>query len=130
MKEFTTIEQIMEELESVNYGYYGFRSANEHDLEIIESGRNYLDVSHVWVDGDDTGEELSGSCAIYIDECMDNAQIKDRYKQCYSYYQMLPNSKRVILLIADKNSEWGTDENEIILGSNGCGADIIGIVRL
>lgn len=123
MKEFTTIEQVISELESGNYSYYGFRNATEHDIEIIESGRNYLDVSHDWIDGEDTGEELNGSCAVFVSEEMSTDEITARYNQALNGY-----FGDTVILIADNRSEWGNDDNEIILG-NGCGADVIGIIK-
>ena len=36
----------------------------------------------------------------------------------------------IVLLIADKCSEAGADEGEIVLGSNGCGADVVAIVEI
>jgi hypothetical protein len=123
MKELN-IKQIMDELESGNYNYYGLRNATEHDLELINSGRTYLDCSHNWVDNEDTEEKLEGSCAVYVSEYMSAKEITARYNQVLNNY-----FGNTILLIADNTSEWGNDENEIVLG-NGWGADIIGIVRL
>ncbi len=123
MKELN-IKQIMGELESGNYNYYGLRNATEHDLELINSGRTYLDCSHNWVDNEDTEEKLEGSCAVYVSEYMSAKEITARYNQVLNNY-----FGNTILLIADNTSEWGNDENEIVLG-NGWGADIIGIVRL
>lgn len=123
MKELN-IKQIMGELESGNYNYYGLRNATEHDLELINSGRTYLDCSHNWVDNEDTEEKLEGSCAVYVSEYMSAKEITARYNQVLNNY-----FGNTILLIADNTSEWGNDENEIILG-NGWGADVIGIVRL
>lgn len=125
MKEYNSVEELMNELAESNYNYYGLRNATEHDLEVIETGRTYLDASHDWIDGDDTGEELNGSCAIYVDGEMSAETIENRYNQCLNDY-----CGETIILIADSRSEWGNDENEIILGSNGCGADVIGYVRL
>lgn len=123
MKELN-IKQIMGELESGNYNYYGLRNATEHDLELINSGRTYLDCSHNWVDNEDTEEKLEGSCAVYVSEYMSAKEITARYNQVLNNY-----FGNTILLIADNTSEWGNDENEIVLG-NGWGADVIGIVRL
>lgn len=123
MKELN-IKQIMDELESGNYNYYGLRNATEHDLELINSGRTYLDCSHNWVDNEDTEEKLEGSCAVYVNEYMSAKEITARYNQVLNNY-----FGNTILLIADNASEWGNDENEIVLG-NGWGADVIGIVRL
>ena len=125
LETFTSIEQVISAMKNNRYNYYGFRNATDHDLEVIKSGRDYLDASHDWVDGEDTEENLDGSCAIYIDKDMDEQEIKDRYDQClYGYWG------DDIILIADNRSEWGSDDSEIILGSNGRGADVIGFVNL
>lgn len=124
-KNFTSIEDIISELDKAEYNYYGFRNATEHDLEILDSGRTYLDASHEWIDNEDTEENLGGSCALHISDEMSPYKIKQRYDQCLNTYY-----GNTILFIADNNSEWGNDENEIILGSNGYGADVLGFVKL
>lgn len=123
IKEFLSLDDVMNELEKHNYKYYGFRNATEHDLELINSGQTYLEPSHEWVDNKDTEENLNGSCAIYISDEMSFDNIRKRYKKCLNSY-----FGDTILLIADNNSEWGEGENEIILGSNGYGADVLGFV--
>lgn len=123
MTKYTSISEIMLELESGNYSYYGFRNATEHDLKVMERG--YLDCSYDWIDGEQTEEELSGSCAVAIGDYLSENEIAERYNQCRKSY-----SGNTILLVADNRSEYGNDENEIILGSNGCGADVIAIVEL
>ncbi len=130
MRVFKTAEEILHEIEKGQYNYYGLRSLTDRDIKALNSDRTYLDVSHVWEDGVDTGEDLPGTCAVYISDDMDETEIEYRYNRCYHTYQHLTEYGRVIALIADDRSEWGNDENEIILGSSGCGADIIGIVNL
>lgn len=130
MRVFKTAEEILHEIEKRHYNYYGLRSLTDHDINIMDSERTYLDVSHVWYDGVDTGEDLPGTCAVYISDDMDETEITHRYDRCYHTYQHITEYDRVIALIADNRSEWGEDEDEIILGSDGYGADIIGIVNL
>ena len=126
MKKITNIEEVMNEIEKS--GYFGFRSATEHDMEVINQGRDYLDCSHDWIAGEGTMTEdfLPGSCAIEINEYMSADEIKERYDQTSEY----PMESGVILLVGDSCGEYGNDENEIILGHNGCGADVIAIVEL
>ncbi len=124
MRTITTIAELMTEIESGNYNYYGLRGAFENDMNNLERG--YLDCSHDWVDGEYTEEELSGTCAIGVNEYINEAEIMDRYNRALNAYSEIDT----VLLIADKNQEYGNDENEVILGSNGCGADIIAIVRI
>ena len=127
MRTITTIEEIVEIIESVTYNYCGLRNATEHDLELIAGGRDYLDCSYDWDFENDcmSDDKLNGSCAIEINEYMDTNVLLKRYQQSYETY-----SGNTILLIADKCGEYGNDENEIIIGSNGCGANVLAIVNL
>ena len=125
MKEITTLEQITEILESGSYNYYGLRKATEHDMDLINSGRNYLDCSYNWIDNTMTDTQLDGTCAVEINEYMSDNEISKRYSQTLNTYD-----GDIILLIADKCGEYGEDENEIILGSNGYGADVVAIVNI
>lgn len=70
MKKITTIDELMEVLESNEYNYYGLRGASEHDLEIMDRG--YLDCSQDnWNERDcdwhDDAEMLQGTSCIGID---------------------------------------------------------------
>mgnify|MGYP003398054788 CR=1 FL=1 len=56
---------------------------------------------------------------------MSEEEIFEKYIQCKKNY-----CAEAILLVADNESEWGNDEDEIILGSNGYGADVIAIVNI
>lgn len=124
MKKITTVEELMNELESVAYNYHGLRKATSHDIEIIESGRNYLDCSFDFVDGTKTNTRLGGTCAIEITEYMSENELQKRYEQLKKY------DGKTILLLGDKNGTHGEDKDEIVLGSNGYGADVIAIVEL
>ena len=124
MREITNISELMAELESGSYNYYGLRGAHDSDLDKI--GRGYLDCSYVWEDGAQTDEQLGGTCAIGISDSLAVDEIQKRYGVAFKMYA----ENGTVLLIADKSQEYGNDENEVILGSNGCGADIVAIVRL
>lgn len=124
MKEYTNIEQLMSELEEGKFNYFALRNATEHDLKILESGRDYLDSSHNWIDNVDTEEELGGSCGICITEYMKESEILNRFNRCLNIYE-----GNTILLIADNLQEYGEDEDEVILGSNGYGANVLGYVK-
>ena len=119
MKKITSIEELKEEIESYDYNYYGLRKLTEHDMEVMERG--YLDCSFDWIDGEQTEETLKGTCAIAVTE---DCNLESRLNQMKFY------SGNAIALIADNTSEYGNDENEIILGSNGYGADVIAIVEI
>jgi hypothetical protein len=124
MREITSMSELMAELESCNYNYYGLRGAYESDLEKLDRG--YLDCSYVWEDGEQTDEQLNGTCALGVNDCMSESAIMERYERALAMY----SESGTVLLIADKNQEYGNDEDEVILGSNGYGADVVAIVRL
>lgn len=134
MKKITTIAELREALENSNYNYYGLRGATEHDIEIVNSGRDYLDCSYDLscrrdCDYDETAEQLNGTCAIEVDAFwMNDDALAERYNEAKGYANN-HHCTDIVYLIADKNGESGEDENEIILG-NGYGADVIAIVEL
>lgn len=126
MKKITTIEELMEILESGEYNYYGLRGATNHDVANIERG--YLECSYNWVDGEKTDEQLDGTCALSVGDFLSEREILRRYNRIAMYTAQHGTS--TILLIADNNQEYGEDENEVILGSNGYGADVVAIVEI
>ena len=126
MKKITTIEELMETLESHEYNYYGLRGATNHDVANIERG--YLDCSFNWEDGEKTDEQLGGTCALSVGDFLSEKEIMKRYNRLAMYTAQ--HGTDTILLIADVNCEYGEDEDEVILGSNGCGADVIAIVEI
>lgn len=125
MKKITTIEELIAEIESGSYSYYGLRGASRQDLANAES-RGYLDPSHEWIDNVRSDELLNGTCALGIDECMSVRTIMDRYERAAKMYSKIGT----VLLIADKAQEYGNDEDEVILGSDGFGADVVALVEL
>lgn len=118
-----TIEEIRELMEKENY--CGFRNLTDADIERIESGETYLECSHDWDDGEMLEELLPGTSAVYVSDDMEDEEIIDRYNQSLNCYY-----GEVIALIGDRISEWGNDENEIIIGANGYGANVLAIVEL
>ena len=119
----TSVSELRAELESHRYNYYGLRGTHEPDMGYI--GRGYLEPSYVWDHNDWTDERLNGTCALYVDEYMSDAELEHRYLRALNDYSVTGT----VMLIADNVSEWGEDENEIILG-NGYGADIVAVVEL
>lgn len=131
IRKITSTDELIKELGG--NGYFGLRGASNHDLEIISTGRDYLDCSQDNWDSRDCeykeeAELLPGTSAIYVDEYMNESEIIKRYNAAYGYANNHHGTKTV-LLINDKSHTWGVDENEVILG-NGYGADIIGIVEI
>lgn len=125
MKVITTMVELMEMLENTN-GYCGLRGASEHDLEVAERG--YLDCSIDNWDGSydyENEELLSGTSAICVTEDMEENELLE----CYNRAKEYATFTQVVYLISDSVSEYGYDEDEIVLGHNGYGADIIAEVR-
>lgn len=118
------IAEVANILEKSEYNYYGFRNATNRDLKAVNSGRGYLDPSYEWVDNEITDTLLGGTSAIFISSDMSEDELYRRYMQCLNGYK-----GDTVLLIADSDSEWGEDDNEIILGHSGYGADFICFVE-
>ena len=126
IREINNIDDLMSEIEENSVYTYGLRSINEHDAEMMSRG--YLDVSYRWIDNEITDEKLNGSSAVYVDDYMSKDELLKRYKAVIKTYPK--NGVDTILLIRDKHFEWGEDENEVVLGHNGYGADVVAVVKL
>lgn len=130
MRTITTIEDLMD---AINGKWtFGLRGASEHDLTLL--ARGYLDCSQdLWdrrdCEYDDSASTLSGTSAIYADEMMDEGELAAAYNAAKGYAKN-HHGTDVVLLINDKSYEWGDDENEIVLGHDGYGADIIAVVDI
>lgn len=122
----TTMSELMDILESGKYNYYGLRGATNHDVENINRG--YLDCSYNWIDGEKTDDPLDGTCALSIGDFLTENEIIKRYNRCAMYNAS--HGTNIVLLIADNSQTYGEDENEVILGSNGYGADVVAIVDI
>ena len=125
MKKITTIAELIAEIENGSYSYYGLRGASNHDMTNAEC-RGYLDPSHDWSDNEMSDELLNGTCAVGITDSMPSDRIADIYDRCLRTY----STAGAVLLIADREQEYGEDDGEVILGSSGCGADVVAIVEL
>lgn len=130
MKKITSIDELMNELENGEYNYYGLRGASEHDLEVADRG--YLDCSYDAFqtenrDDLENNEMLNGTCAIDVSEYCSEKEIMRKYNLAKNYAKA--DRTNTVYLLGDSNSEYGTDDEEVILGSNGYGADVIAIVE-
>lgn len=123
IRTISSLDALRDELESGNYAYYGLRGAYVDDLNLLSRG--YLDVSYEWVDGEASDEQLGGTCALGVSEWLSDVEILRRYRRVSMY-----GDSGVVLLIADSAQEYGVDENEVILGHGGYGADVVAIVKL
>lgn len=95
------IEQVKDEY-GWDYGYIGIRTQDEAFALGKLSHR-----SHVWDDGDDTGEELDGVCATDINSPSIRAHCDDAINGCYFGDHCA--------IIAGNSAEWGEDEGEIVI---------------
>lgn len=130
MKTITTIAELMEILN--NSKNYGLRGASEHDIEIADRG--YLDCSlDIWdardCDYDEDADKLNGTSAIYVSNELGEVEVINRYNMAQGYAKN-HHMTNVVYLISDSSFEWGIDDNEIVLGHNGYGADVEAIVEL
>ena len=78
-------------------------------------------------DNDEPMGKLNGTSAIVATEYNSDEVLIEKYNRAKNMYAVYTDT---VLLIADKNSEYGVDDDEIILGSNGYGADVIAILNL
>lgn len=126
-----SIDEIMSKLEG--NGYFAFRGASEHDIEVADRG--YLDRSlDLWdsrgISYDDEAELLNGTSGIGINSYMDKSEILKRFEMAKGYAKN-HHGTNVVLLISDSTEDYeGADEDEVILGHGGYGADVIAVVNI
>lgn len=99
-----------------NYDLYAVR----FDTRDFKEGEE-IPNSHVWVDGIETEQCLSGTCGINVEELEDVDRIVEQYKNRYA-------GNRIYLIGTMYNwggYEFGEDENEIILA----GAEVAKIIQ-
>ena len=69
-----------------------------------------MHTSVIWIDGEETEEELPGVCALRYREGDDLTELVQRSRRIYG------DGKNVFTaLIASDSMEWGQDDGEIIL---------------
>lgn len=120
----SSLDELYETISSMKYNYYGLRGAHEDDMNNLSRG--YLDCSSDWTDGDWSDDKLNGTCALNVYDDIGSSELLSRYNKAKTMYSPIG----VVLLIADNNMEYGEDDNEVILGSNGYGADVVAVVDL
>lgn len=131
MKKITSVEELIEILENSSENF-GLRGASEHDIEI--ANRGYLDCSlDTWDERDcpydEDADKLSGTSAIYVSSDLDAEELAKRYQTAYNYAKY-HHCTEVVYLVSDSSYDWGDDDNEIVLGHNGYGADVVAVVEL
>lgn len=112
------LEEVMEIMEQ-KAGFYGFRGASKHDLELLEDSE-YLDASFdLWDERDcdyqEDAKKLNGTSAICITEYMD---VDDELKRRYNYAKGYANNHHgtgVVLFVSSDHEEYGDDEHEVVL---------------
>ena len=92
------INSMIEDL-SYDYEFVGIRT-QEEPFELGEMDH----VSHIWVDGDDTGEELDGVCTLSLTmKHIDWAKLAGAY--CGDH----------AAIVCGNSGSWGEDAGEIII---------------
>ncbi len=146
MKTIASVEELIntitDEIENKKGSYYfALRGATKHDIDLIAAGRDYLDCScDDWDDRDGceyTESKLDGTSGVRVsndymwdDEYYDTDKMAEAYKAAM-FYAKEYNSTNTVLLIGDKCCpRSGEDSNEVVLGSNGCGADVVASVNI
>ena len=129
MKKITTIEELMEILESGEYNYYGLRGATPENLDQIERG--YLDCSFDFdhEQGVPSDEYLDGTCGLEVSDRLPEKTIMLMYRNAIEMYCSAHGTDTVLLIAGDR-SEWGEDDDEIIIRNCGRGADVVAIVEI
>ena len=121
----TSIDELLDILESGKYNYYGLRGAHPEDMQYLDRG--YLEPSYVWEDNSSTEDVLPGTSAVGISDSLSEAEIMNRYNMCKTVYNFGADT---VLLLGSSQMDYGEDDNEVILGDNGYGADVIAIVEI
>ena len=129
MKKITTIEELMEILESGEYNYYGLRGATPENLDQIERG--YLDCSFDFdhEQGVPSDEYLNGTSALEVRVGLPEKTIMLMYRNAVNTY-CAAHGTDTVLLIAGDRSDWGEDDDEIIIRNRNRGADVVAIVEI
>ena len=129
IKTITSLEDLMSELESCEYNYYGLRGATPENLDQIERG--YLDCSFDFDHelGVPSDEYLNGTCALEVSNRLPEKTIMLMYKNAIKNY-CYAHGTNTVLLIGGDRSDWGEDDDEIIIRNGNRGADVIAIVEI
>ena len=87
----------------MEFGYYGIRT---QELPFEAIGDWMTHQSRIWVDGEETDEELPGVCALDMRAYSTKDEAIEASRQYYGKYTAI---------IASDSMEYGEDLNEIIL---------------
>ena len=85
------------------YSTYGIR---RQEMPFEPEGEEMLHTSSLWEDGEQTEDELDGVCALWLGAYKN---IEEAIEASAVYYG------EHVAIIASNSSEWGEDENEVIL---------------
>lgn len=111
------LEEVMETMEN-EAGYYGFRGASRHDLEVLSS-REYLDASlDLWDERgcgyQENADRLNGTSAVCITEYMAMDELRKMYDHAKGYADN-HHGTGVVLFVYGDNGDYGDDDDEIVL---------------
>lgn len=85
------------------HGYIGIRI--QDDAYGLRAGDAVDHISHIWDDGVDTGEELSGVCALGANAFFRFASFRGR----------VPYIGRTVLVLGADRVSYGEDEGELVM---------------
>lgn len=126
VKRISNIDDLVKELESLNYEHYGLRGATNKDMSLLSRG--YLDFSKdldfEYDRPSDT--EVDGTSALVVGDTMTENQIVRLYNRAKTMY----SKTGVVLLIGGDDSDYGDDEDEIVISQGSHGADVVAIVDI
>jgi len=108
-----TREQFEDLRWSCGYTYLGIRSQDPE----FEMGETIYHQSMVWLDGEETEDELPGLCALHVRSEEDFDRLLEVSKNYYGFAH--------IAILGSNSVEYGEDENEIIMDE----PEVLAIIR-
>lgn len=106
--EMENIKNIVEDL-SYDYEYVGIRAQYE-EFELGEIDH----VSHMWIDSEDTNEELDGVCAIRVCANVNANDFEEKYNKYFNGLIGCYAGDHVAILVGN-TAEYGQDPGEVII---------------
>lgn len=135
MREFKTAQEIVDYMEA-NFAQYGVRGASERDEQANYNEGDFMGFSLDLCDErdceyDEDAEELDGTCAIGINQMMYDDDVAKAVEMARGYAGN-HHCTNIVYLICGKDSEYGADEQEVIINNSDItgyrGAQVVGVV--
>ena len=106
------------------FNYFGLRAMtpnpNTNEVEVAVIGEPVQNSYH-WVDGNSTGEEAGGVCALSLNYDWDNmtdAEKNIKVNNVINEIKLYAWCTNQVVLLASMRREFGVDQNEVILSDN------------